>query len=314
VFRRYFTFLVLVALSGLVWYLNYRLPKLDLAKVFYSFLTVAAAYLLFKLVLEGLISRRIKDSKTRYSFRKTSQILFIVVSFIVILRIWVPNPQALLVAYGLVAAGVAIALQDVFKNFAGALAILLSGIYRVGDRIEINSKLGDVIDIGMFYTTLIELREWVDGDQTTGRIVSLPNGQVLNFPVHNYTKDHNFLWDEVALPITHDSNWKKAAEIIQSAVEEQTGDITRRAEQEISHLEQKYYLSKRNIEPAVFVTPTDNWIMLRIRYVVDVRERRLMRNELFRLILERIQQTPHITIASETLTVTNVASSAGKGQ
>lgn len=313
-FRKYFIFLVLAALSGATWYLNHRLPNFDLGRVFYSFLTVAASYLLFKLVLEGLISRRIKDSKARYSFRKTAQILFIVVSFIFVLRIWVPNPQALLVAYGLVAAGVAIALQDVFKNFAGAIAILLSGIYRVGDRIEINSRLGDVIDIGLFYTTLIELREWVDGDQTTGRITSLPNGQVLSFPVHNYTKDHNFLWDEISLPVTHDSNWKKAMEIIQSVVEEETREITQRAEREISHLEEKYYLSKRNIEPAVFVTPTDNWILLRIRYVVDVRERRLVRNELSKRILERIQQTPDITIASETLTVTNVPASASKSE
>lgn len=304
--RRYFTFLALAVLAGLAWYANRELENPQLEKVFYSFLAVAASYLLFKLVLEGLIGRRIKDSRTRYSFRKTAQILFIVISFIVVLRIWVPDPQALLVAYGLVAAGVAIALQDVFKNFAGVLAILLSGIYRVGDRIEINSRLGDVIDIGLFYTTLIELREWVDGDQTTGRITSLPNGQVLSYPVHNYTKDHNFLWDEIALPVTHDSNWKKAMEVVQSVVEEQTSESTRRAEHEISNLEEKYFLSKRNIEPAVFVTPTDNWIMLRIRYVVDVRERRLVRNELSKLMLERIQQAPDITIASETLTVTNI--------
>lgn len=313
-FRKYFTFLALAVLSGLTWYVDRQFENVDLKKVFYSLLAVTASYLLFKLVLEGLVSRRIKDSKTRYSFRKTAQILFVVVSFIFVLRIWVPNPQALLVAYGLVAAGVAIALQDVFKNFAGALAILLSGIYRVGDRIEVNSRLGDVIDIGLFYTTLIELREWVDGDQTTGRITSLPNGQVLNSPVHNYTKDHNFLWDEIALPVTHDSNWKKAMEIIQSVVEEETSEITHRAEREISQLEEKYYLSKRNIEPAVFVTPTDNWILLRIRYVVDVRERRLVRNELSKRMLERIQRTPDITIASETLTVTNVPPSGSKGE
>lgn len=158
------------------------------------------------MLLEGLVSKQIKDSKSRYSFRKTTQLLFFLVSFIIVLRVWIPNPQALLVAYGLIAAGVAVALQDVFKNFAGALSILLSGIYRVGDRVEINGKYGDVIDIGPFYTTLIELREWVDGDQTTGRILFLPNGQVLSYTVHNYTKEHNFIWDEIALPITYDSD------------------------------------------------------------------------------------------------------------
>ena len=301
---KFIILLVLSGVTGLLWYANLTFKNADLEKLFYSSVAVTISYLLLKVVLEGLVGRRLKDSKVRYSFRKTTQILFAVLAFIIVLRVWIPNPQALLVAYGLVAAGVAVALQDVFKNFAGALAILMSGIYRVGDRIEVSSRYGDVIDIGLFYTTLIELREWVDGDQTTGRITLLPNGLVLSGPVHNYTKDHNFIWDEIALPITHDSDWKKAVEIVETIVKSETAETTKRAEHEISRLEEKYYLSKRNIEPAIFVTPTDNWIMLRIRYVVPVRDRRLVQNELFGLILEQLQNEPNITIASETLTVT----------
>ena len=297
-------FIVMSGVTGLVWYANLNFKNPDLEKLFYSSLAVTISYLLLKVLLEGLVGRKVRDAKVRYSFRKTTQILFAIVSFIVVLRVWVPNPQALLVAYGLVAAGVAVALQDVFKNFAGALAIFMSGIYRVGDRVEVDSRYGDVIDIGLFYTTLIELREWVDGDQTTGRITTLPNGLVLSSPVHNYTKDHNFIWDEISLPVTYGSDWKKAVEIVQKVVRDKTAEITKRAEQEISRLEEKYYLSKRNIEPTIFVTPTDNWIMLRIRYVVAVRDRRLTQNELFALILEQLQKTPDITIASQTLTLT----------
>ena len=150
---------------------------------------------------------------------------------------------------------------------------------------------------------MIELRAWVDGDQTTGRISMVPNGLVLSNFVHNYTKDHNFIWEELSLPITHDSNWKEAIKIIRSVVEESTKDATKSAELEISHLEEKYFISKRNIEPSVFLTPTDNWILLQIRYVVNVRNRRLVRNELLELILEKIQKTPDITIASETLSI-----------
>ena len=300
---KYLIFISLAVLTGLIRYADMRYPEHDLAKLFYTSLTLTLAYLVLKLLLEGLLSRNIRDARTRYSFRKTTQILFALVSFIVILRIWIPNPQALLVAYGLVAAGVAIALQDVFKNFAGALAILLTSIYRVGDRIEINGKYGDVIDIGIFYTSLLELREWVHGDQTTGRITLIPNGLILNTPVHNYTKDHNFIWDELSLPITYNSDWARAVEMIRTIVETRTGEATKRAERGISHLEEKYYLSKRNIEPTIFVTPTDNWIMLHIRYVVDVRERRLAHNEIMKLILESIQTAPDITIASQTMTI-----------
>ena len=304
-------FIAMSAAAALVWAVTLRYPLPYGDRVFYSLVAVAVSYLFLKLLLEGIVGSRIKEARARYSFRKATQLLFLIVSFVIVLRVWIPNPQALLVAYGLVAAGVAIALQDVFKNFAGALSILVSGIYRVGDRVEINGKLGDVIDIGPFYTTLIELREWVDGDQTTGRIVFLPNGQVLSYPVHNYTKEHNFLWDEIALPITHDSDWRKAVQIVQDIVTASTADTTKRAEHDISRLEEKYYVSKRNIEPAVFITPTENWIMLRIRYVVDVRDRRLVRNQLSALILDALRQTSDVTIASQTLTVTMPAAAAG---
>jgi small-conductance mechanosensitive channel len=115
------------------------------------------------LIFEDALTNKIKNSKTKYSLKKTSSILFYFVLGLAILAIWVENAQAILVSYGLIAAGVAIALQDFFKNIVGGIVLFVSGFYRVGDRIEINSKLG----------------EWIDGGQTTGRIISFPNSMIL---------------------------------------------------------------------------------------------------------------------------------------
>jgi len=306
-FKKFLNFIIFTITAILFWFLNLKYSNVDLTKISYSFSAIALSYLVFKLLLEGAVSKKIKDSHARYSFRKTTQLLFIIISFVIILRIWILNPQALLVAYGLLAAGIAIALQDVFKNFAGALVILLTNIYHVGDRIEINSQFGDVIDIGLFYTTLLELREWVDGDQTTGRIIILLNGAVLSNSLHNYTKDHSFIWDEITLPITYNSNWQSAIEIIKKIVKKETLPIVKKAEKEISHLEEKYFVSKRNIESDIFITPTDNWITLNIRYVTDVRERRILKNKLSTLILEELQKHKDISIASQTYTITTTS-------
>jgi len=305
--NKFFTFCVLAGFAGLFWVINIEAQDDTIQKFSYSFIAIACSYLFFSLILEEIITKRISQSKARYSFRKTTQLLFVAASAVVVLRIWIVNPQALLVAYGLVGAGVAIALQDVFKNFAGTIAILTTSIYRVGDRIEIGEKYGDVIDIGLFYSSLLEIRSWVDGDQTTGRITTIPNGMVLGQPLNNYTKDHSFIWDEISLPITYQSNWKKAVEIIEALVASHTNKDTERAEKEILRLEQKYYLTRRNIVPKVFIKPTDNWIMLSIRYVVDVRDRRLVSNKISSDVLARIEQENDITIASQTLTVTTVA-------
>lgn len=240
-FKKFINIVILAGLAGFTWFINIYYQTLDLTKITYSLIGIAVSYGIFKLMLEEGVAKQIKESKTRYSFRKTTSILFIAISFIIVLRIWIINPQALLVAYGLFAAGVAISLQDVFKNFAGGLAIFITSVYRVGDRIEVNSKRGDVIDIGLFYTTLLEIGEWVGGDQATGRIIMLPNGSVLSAPINNYSKDHHFIWDELSIPITYDSNWKKAVKDIEKIVKKETLEAAEVAERGIYELTEKYF-------------------------------------------------------------------------
>lgn len=297
--------ILLLGVASISWILNYKYSNDYLLKIFYSFISIATTYFFLKVILEGAVSKKIREAKTRYSIRKTTQLLFIIISGIIVLRIWIINPQALLVAYGLIAAGVAISLQDVFKNFAGALAISLGDVYRIGDRIEVGGKIGDVIDIGLFYTSLIELREWVGGDQTTGRITIVPNGLLLSSLSNNYTKDHSFIWDEIAIPITYESDWRKAVNLLEEITKKETSEIVATSEREISYLEEKYFLSKRSTEPKVFMSITDNWIMLNVRYVVGVRERRQVKNNLSMLFMDAIQKEKDISISSQTFMLTS---------
>ncbi len=283
--------------------MNYNYSNLDLNGFYYSSITLTVAYAFFYIVLERLVVKRLKDSKTRYNARKSLSFIYFIVSFIVILRIWIPNPQALLVSYGLIGAGVAIALQDFFKNIVGGLTILFGSIYRAGDRIEINSKYGDVLDVSLFYTTLLEIREWVAGDQATGRIITVPNSFVLSSPLHNYTKDHSFIWDEIKLPVTYESDWEKAIKLVLEILKTETEEATRRAEKELTYFDERYYLSKRNVEPSVYVQATDNWIMLNIRYITDVRERRVTNDKLTRLILRSFDEHKDIKVASSTVAI-----------
>ena len=301
--KKFLTLLFLILATGGIWLAGGYSDAVSLNQWLYTFISLTLLYFVFKVLLEGVLARRIRDSKSRYKFRKTFSTLYIFIFSVVLIRIWVEDPQSLLVAYGLVGAGVAISLQDVFKNFVGGFALLVNNTYRVGDRIEVDGSFGDVIDIGLFYTTLLELRQWVAGDQATGRLSIIPNCKTLGSPVHNYTKDHQFVWDELTVPITYDSNWKKALDLIEVAVTQHTEITTERAEQGIARISEKYYLSRRNTQPSVFVSMTDNWIDFHIRYVSDVRDRRLTHNEISQIILDTILHENDITVASETLTV-----------
>jgi len=255
---------------------------------------------------EDLLSSRIKDSKTKYTFKKTAAIIYLIVLIVVVINIWIENKENLFITYGIIAAGLAVAVQDLFKNFVGGIIIFITGIYRVGDRIEINSKLGDIIDIDILYTTLLEIGEWMSGDQNTGRLTIVPNGYVLSNHINNYTKDHDFIWDDISIPITYDSNWNEALIKIFSVVEHETAQVSKSAELSLLKLEEKYYLSHKVLEPAVFVTLTDNWINLNVRYITVVRERRQLKNKLNRLILKEINNSDNIKIASTTIDIVGV--------
>ncbi|MBU7043226.1 MAG: mechanosensitive ion channel family protein [Theionarchaea archaeon] len=293
----------LLAATIVLWIAHATYPHEYLLQGYQTFLAFSILYITFKSIFEKRVVSQIEDSKTRYSFRKTVSILYLALLFLVIIRIWVEETETLIVTYGLVGAGVAVALQDFFKNFTGGIVIFLTKIYSVGDRIEIEDNYGDVIDIGIFYTTLLELRRWIAGDQATGGLTVIPNGFVLSKSIYNYTKDNTFIWDEIEIPITYESDWRLAIETMITLVKEVTIEMITQAEQELSTLRLKYYLLERDVEPAVFVRLTDNWIVLRLRYITDVRQRRAVSNRISQNILLKLESTPNIHIASETLDI-----------
>ena len=277
-------------------------PDIYLERVFYTSLTISLVYLFF-LVVESITLRRIRDRRERYSFRKTVAFLKILVTAVILLRVWI-DTNYILVAYGIIGAGIAIALQDLFKNFVGGILIILSRTYQVGDRIEISETMGDVIDIGILTARILEIHARdVKGDQATGRIVTVPNGDTLSSRVFNYTMDHTFVWDEISIPITYGSDWQRAVSLFLDIVRRETSATADRAEREIERIGERYYLPKRDVEPSVYLTLTDNWISFDIRYVTDVRRKRITKDDLSRKLLDAIDAADDITIATENIIV-----------
>jgi len=289
-------------------------PNPEIMKLSLTFLSVALAYLGY-VILSLLAKKYVQDNKTLYSLNKALFILSLLVVVVIGISIWVQETQSLLISYGILAAGLAIALQDVLRNFVGGVYIIVSGMYRVGDRISTGETSGDVMDVGIMSTTLMEIGNWVHGDQPTGRIVIVPNAVVITGAVHNFTKDHNFIWDEIAIPLTYESDWKEAVRMFHAIVLEETKDLTLQAETEIERIGEKYYLPKKVVEPSLYVTLTDNWILLDIRYVTDTRERRILRDRITRRLMEAVSRTPTISVASESYEIhgTQTITMTGKG-
>jgi small-conductance mechanosensitive channel len=268
-----------------------------LRKLFYSFVIIDFIYGFFALFLRHIVARKITSYKSKYSFRKIIDILFWILTIIFITNIWVEDPQTLLISYGLVAAGVAVALQDVFKNLAGGLIIVLNGLYKVGDRIEIKNKSGDVIDIGVLYTFLFETKEWIKGDQSTGRISIIPNGYVLSNKVNNHTKDHNFIWDEITIDLSYNTDINVAVKEILKIAKRQTKKYSDKALKQFKRMKERYYMKPKDLSPNVYVNIEHGFINLNIRYITTSNDRREIANLLKIKVFNFIKQSENVTLA-----------------
>lgn len=290
-------------MAGLLSLANYWLQNAQLTKVIITIIVLVIIYMVFRQILNDKYILKIIDSQRRYYLSKSFYFIYILVNFLAFWVIWVEDLQSLVLGFGLVAAAFTLSMQDVAKNFAGGLNIFINRIYRVGDRIEIGSKKGDVIDIDIFYTTIMETNEWVSADLPTGRLSIIPNSLVLSNITNNYTKDFEFLWDEISFPITYTSDWVAAKKLIFEVMSQETSTVEELATKGISHMERKYFLSSSAMNADVFVRLTDNWIELTARYVTPVRQRRTVRSRISEKILEGIEKAENIKIASETVDI-----------
>ncbi len=304
IYGQFIQFLGIIGLSCICIIINHYYPSYYLEKLFISLIVLTILSGIFRLILPELIARRISDQKSRYSLKKIFNITAAVLFFIFMALIWIEESTSLLVTSSIIGAGIAFSLQDVFKNFVGGLILLLSETYRIGDRIEIDDHIGDVIDIGIMNTVIMEIRGWVHGDQVSGRLISIPNASVINRPVINYTRDHSFIWDEFSVPLTYDSNWQLAITTIEQIIRDRVKSLLPVAEKEMLTLGEKYYLVKRATDSSVYISLTDNWIQVDARYICDVRNRRQMKHEISVEVMNWIESRPDVDISSTTATVT----------
>jgi len=157
-----------------------------------------------------VVTRYVRDTELRYRARKVVVSLGMVLGAIYVAGVFSDSLRNVTIALGVAGAALALALREVLASVAAWVAIAFGGFFRVGDRIAAGGVMGDVMDIGLTRTTLMECGEWVNADQYNGRIVRIPNAALLSQPIANYSQDFPFVWDELLLPILYGSDLRLA--------------------------------------------------------------------------------------------------------
>jgi small-conductance mechanosensitive channel len=251
---------------------------------------VALIWIIIKMIQKNLLSK-IDDKDNRYRAKKIGSFIGYFLTIVLLTIVFSDKLGGLTVALGVAGAGIAFALQEVIASFAGWLAIMFGGFYKTGDRVQLGGIKGDVMDIGVLRTTIMETGQWVDGDLYNGRIVLIANSFVFKEPVFNYSGDFPFLWDEIKIPIQYGSNYEKAKEIFEKVGNEIAGDLTAASKEKWTALQKKYMLEDAQSEPMISLIANDNWVEYTLRYVVSYKKRRATKTVLFTNILKEIEAT-----------------------
>lgn len=272
-------------------------------KLFMSVIVVGLAVIASRLA-GRLLKKSIKDEAQMLTVRVLVRKCLYIAAALIIVSIVFGFGGNFATIIGILGAGVAFASQEVIGSFAGYMNIITGNIFRIGDRIRIGNVVGDVLDISLLRTTVMEIGEWVKAEQYTGRVVSLANRVIFSDPVFNYTQHSCYLWDEIMIPVTYDSDWRRAVEIILAKGQELTASFHAGARAEFEEMIKKYpSLHEVPVEPSSYITMTDNWIELTLRYIVEVRNRRVVKGQIHGALLECFDKEPAIRVASMTVDI-----------
>ncbi|MEX1383572.1 mechanosensitive ion channel family protein [Lutibacter sp.] len=279
----------------------------ELILKFSQFILWLIIILLISWAIRNSINKKVSDNTNRYRIKKLIRIGSYILIIFLILITFTGSFQYLTVSIGLISAAIAFALQEVVLSIAGWFAIFGSNMYKPGDRIKINDIKGDVIDIGITKTTLMEIGDWVSSDNYNGRIVKISNSFVFKGAVHNYSTDFPFVWDEINLPIKYGSDITLANKIIQTIADTQLSEYANFAKEDWKLMVKKYLIEDAIIASTLTLKLTDNWVEFNLRYVVNYKKRRATKNAIFAEILNEITKSNgKVELASATFEVVGI--------
>lgn len=252
---------------------------------------------LIRRIILFIVMRQTSAVKVQYRWRKTTSYVAFAVAILLIGRIWFEGFKTVSTYLGIVSAGVAIALRDPLVNLAGWAFIVWRRPFSVGDRIQIGQASGDVIDLRIFQFTLMEIGNWVDADQSTGRVIHVPNGTVFSEVLANYSKGFQYIWNEVAVLVTFESDWKRAKEILLDIGSRHAEHLSKSAEMRLQRAAKKFMIFFTKLTPTVYTTVKDSGVLLTIRYLCEPRRRRASEQEIWEDILEEFAECDDIDFA-----------------
>jgi small-conductance mechanosensitive channel len=232
-----------------------------------------------------------KLGRNQYSVRVLLRLCIQIVGAVLIFLFIFGPPSELSTVLGLTTAGLTVVLQDFIISFCGWFVLMGKHGIRVHDWVEIDGIAGEVVDIGMFRTALLETGNWTDKGHPTGRRITFPNSFAIKGQYFNFTTSGQWMWDELTVTVPAAEAYG-TVELIHKVVMEETDAESLLAEDEWKRSGRKNGLSQISAQASVNMRPAPGGIDIVTRYVTRASERSKVRSILCQRVLELIHQPP----------------------
>jgi small-conductance mechanosensitive channel len=261
---------------------------------------VVISFWILKTITYLILSKQVKRVQNRYRLKKTMGYIYYILLFFILGRIWLQGFHSITTILGLFSAGLAIALKDLFMNVAGFLYIMWQKPFEVGDRVQLGTDSGDVIDQRFLHFTILEVGNWVDHDQSTGRVIHVPNHKVFTDNLANYNKGFQYIWNEIPVLITFESDWKKAKKLLETIANKDSEPLSTKAQKKVKEAAQKFMIMYSKLTPIVYTDVKESGVMLTIRHLCEPRKRREASDKIWEDILNTFAKHKNISLAYPT--------------
>lgn len=263
-------------------------------------LAVLVAWVLVMRLVRRVLARTVDDISSRFSIVKLISYVVALLGVVTIARLWSAGIAGIGTYLGLLSAGIAIALQDLISNLAGWLFIIIRRPFRVGDRIQIGAHSGDVVDIRPFRFVMLEIGHWVHADQSTGRLLHVPNGWVFKNSVANYDSAFGYIWNEIEVTVTFESDWRKAKKALEGIVGENAERIEPDVRRQINAAAETLHIQFSKLTPVVWTSAVASGVCLTVRYLCKARERRGSESAIWEKVLDSFATMQDVDLAYPT--------------
>jgi small-conductance mechanosensitive channel len=220
------------------------------------------------------------------------------VAVLLILFVLFGAPNQMPTILGLAGAGLTVAMKDFIVGFFGWFVLMGRNGLRVGDWVEINGVVGEVVEINLLRTVLLETGNWADTGHPTGRKVAFVNSFAIEGHFFNFSTSGQWLWDEIQILVPSNQDPYPIIESIQKMVAKETEAAAHAAEQEWKKAAGSHRAQSVSAAPAVNLRPTTSGVEVHVRYITSAHERYAMRTRLYQQLVAVLHQRPEPPAAS----------------